>query len=116
MEVLAVGSGDAEGLLHEAIGLVPVAFGFAVVLVLVATTSRVGRLAGVSSAGKATAPLALHFAVRQETARHSAGAPRLAVGPSSHAGFSLIPHKYRAGSDGLALLLGQSSLDSGQDA
>lgn len=116
VEVLAGRSGDAERLLHQTVGLVSVSLGLAVVLVLVATASRVGRLASVPSAREATSSLALHFPVGQEAARHSAGAPRLAVGPSSHAGLSLIPHKHRAGSNRLPLLLGESSLHSRQDA
>lgn len=99
MEVLASGGGDAKGLLHKTVGLVSISLRLAVILVLVATAARVGRLAGVSSTGEATTSLALHFAVGQEATRHSAGAPRLAVGPSSHAGFSLIPDKDGAGSN-----------------
>lgn len=67
MEVLAVGGGDAERLLHKPIRLVSVALGLAIVLVLVATAARLGRLAGSSlSVGKTTSPLALHLAVGQE--------------------------------------------------
>lgn len=115
VEVLAGRSGDTKRLLHEAVGLVSVSLGLVLVLVLVTTASRVGRLASVPSSREAASSLALHFAVGQEAARHSAGAPRLAVGPSSHAGLSLIPHKHRAGSNRLPLLLREPSLHSRQD-
>lgn len=39
VEVLARGGGDAERLLHQAVGLVPVSLRFAIVVVLVATTA-----------------------------------------------------------------------------
>lgn len=44
--MLALRGGDAEGLLHEAVGLVPVAVGLTVVVILVAAAARVWCLAG----------------------------------------------------------------------
>lgn len=44
--MLALRCGDAEGLLHEAVGLVPVPIGLTVVVILVATAARVWGLAG----------------------------------------------------------------------
>ena len=117
VEVLAVGGRDAEGLLHQAVCLVAVPLGLAVVLVLVATAARVGRLAGgAPSRAEASASLAFHLAVRQEAARHAAGAPRLAVRPPPHAGLALIPHEDGARADRLPLLLRQAPLHSGQQA
>lgn len=49
VQVLALGSRDAEGLLHETIGLVAVAIWLAIVGHVVATASRVRCLAGASS-------------------------------------------------------------------
>lgn len=74
--MLALGSGDAEGLLHEAVGLVPVPVGLTVVVVLVATASRVWCLAGTPPrCAEATPALALHFTVGEEASRDPAGAP-----------------------------------------
>lgn len=115
--MLAGRGGDAKGLLHEAIGLVAVALGLVVVHVLVAVAARLGRLAVASAAGaKAAASLALHFAVGEEAAGDAAGAPGLAVGPATHAGLALVPDEDGAGADRLPLLLGQSSLDAGEEA
>lgn len=104
--MLAARGGDAKGLLHETVGLVAVALGLVVVHVFLGTRARVGRLA-ISSAiwAKATSSLALHFTVGEKATRDSAGAPRLAVGPSTHAGLALIPDEDGARTDGLPLLL-----------
>lgn len=93
MEVLAGRGGDAKGLLHQTVGLVAVALWLVVVHVVLGT--RVGRLAVSSAVGaKAASSLALHFTVGEKAARDSAGAPRLAVGPSTHAGLALIPDEH----------------------
>lgn len=113
VKVLVVGSGDAEGLLHETVGLVAVALGLAVVKILVA---HAAVLAGATAGAKAAASLALHFAVGEEAAGDTAGAPGLAVGPSAHAGLALVPDEDGAGADGLALLFGETTLDAGQKA
>lgn len=109
--MLALRRGDAEGLLHQAVGLVAVAVGLAVVGGIVATAARVGRLAGAAARrAEAAAALAFHLTIRQEAARHAAGAPRLAVCPPPHARLALVPYKYRPRPDRLALLFGQTSL------
>lgn len=106
MEVLALRGGDAEGLLHEAVGLVPVPVGLTVVVVLVAAAARVWCLAGAPPrCAEAAAALALHLPVGEEAARYPAGTPRFAVRPPAHAGFPLVPNKDGARPDGLALLL-----------
>lgn len=125
VQVLAVGGGDAEGLLHEAVRLVAVAgwlLGHAAhhLGILVAASPTVGRLARDASRLRlpvvASAPLALHLAVGEEAARDPARAPRLAIGPPPHAGLAFIPHKDRAGLDRLPLLLRQASLHPRQHA
>ncbi len=81
VEMLAIRGGDAERLLHQAVGLVSVSVGsFAVhVLVLVAAPSAVGGLAHGAPRGSgnelAPSALALHLAVGQEAARDAAGTP-----------------------------------------
>lgn len=119
MEVLARRRCDAEGLFDQAIGLVLVALGAVIVgLLVAAAASRVRCSAGAFrrvEGGKAL-PLALHLSVRQEAARHPAGAPGLAVGPSPHAGLALVPHKDRAGANQLPLLLGESPLHARQQS
>lgn len=90
VQVLARRCRDAERLLDQAIGLVAVAVGAVVRGVVVLCRGCLGGAEGAAAA------LALHLAVRQEAARHAAGAPRLAVRPSSHARLALVPHKDRA--------------------
>lgn len=117
MQVLSGRCGDAEGLLHETVGFVPVSFRLPVVLVFVATATGIRSLASASSsAAEPTTSLALHLPVRQEAPGNAAGTPGLAVCPSSHASFPLVPHKYRTRSNRLSFLLGESSLHSGQYA
>lgn len=95
MEVLARRCGDTEGLLHKTVCLVTVALRLAIILILVAGTTRLRGLAIVSPPiAEATASLALHLAVGEEAAGDSAGAPRLAVCPSPHASLALIPNKH----------------------
>ena len=99
MEVLSVGGCDAERLLHEPVWLVSVTIRsfFGVHIAIVSTISATVR--SLSSSGgdwwckPASAPLALHFSVRQETARDSTCTPALAICPSSHASFPLVPDK-----------------------
>lgn len=124
--MLACRRRDAEGLLHEPVRLVPVSFGLPL-LILVTTAARVRRPARRSTPVVASSPLhsghslrrrvvesgpalALHLPVRQEAARDSARAPRLAVCPSSHSRFPLVPHEHRARPDRLPLLFRKSSL------
>jgi len=64
VEVLAGGRGDAERLLHEPVGLVPVALRLAIVVVVVAAPARFRRLSRCFPlAAESATPLALHFAV-----------------------------------------------------
>jgi hypothetical protein len=96
VEVLASRGGDAERLLHQTVLLVAVPIRTVAVhlLVLVAAPSAVRRLACPPSVVElAAATLALHLSVGEEAARHPAGAPRLAIRPSPHAGLALIPHE-----------------------
>lgn len=68
--------GDAERLLHQAIRLIFVALGPAIVLVFIAPAIRLGRFGGAPAIAAETAPsLALHFAVREETSRDPTGTP-----------------------------------------
>jgi hypothetical protein len=60
------------------------------------------------------ASLPFHLAVGQEAPRDTARAPRLAVGPSTHAGLALVPDKDGAGLDLLPLLLGEPALNTRQ--
>lgn len=114
VEVLALGGGDAERLLHQAVGLVAVSvWSILVGAVFGAAVRLVARLLR----GKAvSSTLALHLAVGQEAPRHSACAPRFPVRPPAHAGFPLVPDEDRAGLDLLALLLGQAALHARQQA
>lgn len=80
MQVLPGRGRDAEGLLHQAVGLVPVAIRAVVRTlspVLVAATRRVGRLPRALRLRRhrGAAPLALHLTIREKTARDAAGAP-----------------------------------------
>lgn len=92
MQMLAVVGGDGKRLLRHSISFVAVAVRTtAVGIGLVALDAiAVGALVHI-----AATTLALHFAVGQEAARHSARAPRLAVCPPPHACFPLVPHKDR---------------------
>lgn len=106
VEMLARRRGDTERLLHETVGFVLVALGATVVLVLVASSTRVGGFCCASSVvAKPAAPLALHLTVGKKASRNPAGTPRLAVSPPPHAGFALVPNENRPGPDGLPLLL-----------
>ena len=125
MEMAAIRGGDTERLLHEAVGLVAVAIrtvgAVLVGLAVLTTVRRVGTVGSIALLAlrwskAAAAALALHLAVGEKAARDSAGTPRLAVSPPTHARFAFIPYKHRSGFDLLALLLGQSSLDPRQDA
>lgn len=72
VEVLAVVGGNREGLLHEAVRFVAVAIRTAVRVLFIAGLRSVA--AGcLIEAGSAS--LALHLAVGQKAARHSAGTP-----------------------------------------
>ena len=103
--MLAGRVGDAERLLRQAVGLVPVTVRFPIVLVLVTTAARVRSLPSASpAAAECVPPLALHLSIGQEAPRHAAGAPRLAVGPSPHACLPFIPDKDGAGPDRLPFL------------
>lgn len=75
MQMLLLGGGDAEGLLHKTIGLVAVTFRLAVIVVLVATTARIRCLASPPPSAKTTSPLALHLSVCEKATRDSARAP-----------------------------------------
>jgi len=98
--MLAGGGGDAERLLHQAVCLVSVSLRLSIVLILVATASRVWSFTTTSSVGvEASAALALHLTVCEEASRNPTGTPRLAIRPSSHAGFPLIPDKNRTRSN-----------------
>ncbi len=64
--MLARRVGDAERLLRQPLGLVPVPVGLPIVVVVVAAAARVGRLAGASptaAAAQAGSSLALHLPV-----------------------------------------------------
>lgn len=101
VQVLSTAGSDGEGLLHQAIRLVPVAVWSAVLVCL----SSAYAISVRSFVKTPAASLAFHLAVCQEAARDTARAPRLAVRPSSHSSFSLIPDEHRAGSDRLPLFL-----------
>jgi hypothetical protein len=76
VEMLACRVGDAERLLHEPVGFVPVSVWFSVVVVFVTAAARIGSLSGTSPAcTEGVPPLALHLPVRQEAAGYAAGAP-----------------------------------------
>lgn len=102
------GGGDAEGLLHESVGLVPVPLGGGDQLDT-RGRRRVSRLAlGLlllhdrrvhKHLLHAVGSSALHLAVGEKGSRHSGGAPGLAICPSSHSGLAFIPHKHRTRSD-----------------
>jgi hypothetical protein len=113
MKVLAVVGRDGEGLLHEAVGLVAVAIGSTVRVLVVGGLS--GVAAGILVKTARATSLAFHLTVGQETSRDTTGAPRFAVSPSAHARLALIPHKHRAGFDRLPLLLGQASLHAREE-
>lgn len=68
--------GNAEGLFHEAIGFVSIALVFSIIMVFIASPTRIGRFPCTApcSAEPITA-FAFHFAVRQKTPRNAAGAP-----------------------------------------
>lgn len=110
MKVLAVVGRDGERLLHEAVGLVTVAIGSTVRVLVVRCLS--GIAAGILVEAARATSLALHLTVGQETSRYTTGAPGFAVSPSAHARLALIPDKHRARLDRLPLLLGQTSLHS----
>lgn len=112
MKVLAVVGGDGEGLLHEAVGLVAVAIGSTVRILVVGGLSGIATGILVETA-RATS-LAFHLTVGQETSRDTACTPRFAVSPSAHARLALVPDKHRARLDRLPLLLRQTSLDTGE--
>jgi hypothetical protein len=92
MQVLTVVRRDRERLLHQTIRLVTVAIRSAVGVLLIAGCR--GCLTGVLVETTAATSLALHFTVRQETARYTAGTPRFAVGPSAHASLALVPYEH----------------------
>jgi hypothetical protein len=77
MQMLTCGGGDAEGLFHQPIHLVPVAIGLSVILILVTSAAGFwGCVVVDSSRGwESGTPLSLHLSIRQETSRHSAGTP-----------------------------------------
>jgi hypothetical protein len=108
VKVLAGGSGDAEGLLHQPVGLIPVAIGAligAISSVLIAAPTF-GRLAASGHRvlrNAATTTLALHLPIGQEAARDTTGAPGLSVRPPAHARFALIPDEHGARPNRLAL-------------
>ena len=110
MKVLAVIRSDGERLLHEAVGLVTVAIGSTVRVLVVGSLG--GIAAGILVEAARATSLALHLTVGQETSRYTTGAPGFAVSPSAHARLALIPDKHRARLDRLPLLLGQTSLHS----
>ena len=67
---------DAERLLHQTIGLIPVALRLAIVVVLITSPARLPILVGSPPGGaEATASLALHLPVRQKTPRNPASTP-----------------------------------------
>jgi hypothetical protein len=96
MEMLASRGSDAEGLLHQTIGLVAVTLGLTIVVVLVAGAAAVGRLAGSPAGAAETAPsFALHLSIREKASRDPTGAPRFPIRPSPHASFPLVPNEDR---------------------
>jgi hypothetical protein len=111
VQMLAGRSGDAERLLHEPVGLIPVPLRLAVIVILV-TVTAVFRLGAPFGVAEAAATLSLHLTVGQKAAGHAAGAPRLAVRPTAHARFPLVPNEHRAGSNALAFFFRKSSLHS----
>jgi hypothetical protein len=76
VKVLAGRIGDAEGLLSQAVGLVPVSIRLAVVVILVTTATRIGSLPCASPpAAKRVPPLSFHLPICQEAAGYAASAP-----------------------------------------
>ena len=110
--MLAAVSSDGERLLHQTIRLISVAVRPTLLLWLGACHA----IAILRLVEAVAAALALHLAVRQKATRHATGAPRFAVGPSSHARLALIPHENRSRFDRLSLLLRESSLDAREQA
>jgi hypothetical protein len=117
---------DAEGLLQQPVRFVAVAVGaFVQVLIAVAgllsvdaLRARTGRPLGGGCCGRLreAAALSFHFSVCQEAAGNAAGAPRFSIGPPPHAGLSLVPDEDGAGSDLLALLLGEAALNARENS
>lgn len=98
VEVLTLRGGNAEGLLHETVGLVSITVralltvGSIIIGTVRGFVGPVGRRGGKG----VSSPFTLHFAIGQEAAGDSACAPTLAVGPSPHASLSFVPYKDRA--------------------
>jgi hypothetical protein len=103
VEVAAILSCDAEGLLHKTIWLISVPVGALLSIVLIAILAALcpleslvvdsGQLFPIGLRVRKPASLSFHLPVREEAARYSARTPGLAISPSPHSRFALIPHK-----------------------
>jgi hypothetical protein len=129
VEMAVILGGDAEGLLHQPVGLVPIAIGpfFPIAQIAVTTAGHLASFQGLvvdtwqffiaeRLNGGEPASLTLHFAIGQKATRNPAGAPRFAVGPSAHTSLALVPDEDGSRFDLLALLFGQAALDSRQQS
>lgn len=106
VQMLTLIGGNAERLLHQTIGLVAIPVWPAIGVVFRAHHAvAIGILVEARAA-----TFAFHFAIGEKTSRHATRGPGLSVRPSSHASFTLVPYKDRAGLDRLPLLFGQTSL------
>jgi len=117
VKMLTGGCGDAERLLHQTIGLVAIAVGTVLAVVLTVSRRVLLRVAGEQRGRHAaSSTLSLHLTIGQEASRYTAGTPGLAVSPPPHACLALVPDKDGTRFDGLSFLLGQTSLDPGKEA
>lgn len=74
--MLASRVGDAERLLRQPVGLVPIPVRFSIVVVVVAAAARVRSLPGAPpAAAKSVPPLAFHLSVGQKASGYPTGAP-----------------------------------------
>jgi hypothetical protein len=116
--MLSARGGDGEGLLHETVWFVAIAvWAFIRIAVLAGRGSSTGALGSLYCWYKAiSSPLALHFSIGQEAARHAACTPGFPVRPSSHASLPLVPYEDGAGLDLLSFFFGESALHPWQQA
>ena len=125
MQMLAGRGGDAERLFHQAVRLISTTVRTVVrhVHVRVAPSGAVRRPAGPGPGsggggghGGGGASSTFHLTVGQEAPGDPAGAPGLAVGPTSHTSLSFVPDEDGTGPDRPSFLLRQSPLNSRQQA
>lgn len=118
MQVLSLAGRNAEALLGQTVRLVPIAIRSVWSMGSICigggggggVPARAVIVVGIGA--HARSPLSFHFAVGQKTSVDSACTPALAIGPPTHACFSLIPNENGSGFNELSLLFGESPLNT----